>query len=125
MWEDGSKRLKRHFCMLTSACILCLGVCLFLCRMLLRQGPGAPELRTEGTVITEWRQEDASSGRIDLNTASAAELEALPGLGPTLAERIVEYRRINGRFRFPYEIMNIPGIDEKTYEALRDRLAAD
>ncbi len=125
MWEDGSKRIKKHFCLLTSAFILCLGVCMFLCRMLLRQGMGAPELRTEETVIAERRQEDASSGRIDLNTASAAELAALPGLGRTLAERIVEYRRINGRFRFPYEIKDIPGIDEKTYEALRDRLAAD
>jgi competence ComEA-like helix-hairpin-helix protein len=125
MREGGSNWVRRHFCLLTTALILCLGISLFLCRMLLRQGGSAPELRTERTVIAERKPVDASGGRVDLNTASAAELAALPGLGRTLAERIVEYRRTNGRFRFPYEIMNIPGIDEKTYEALRDRLAAD
>ena len=55
---------------------------------------------------------------LDLNTATRAELEALPGIGHTLAERVVAYREEHGAFLHPAAIMQIKGIGEKKYEAI-------
>ena len=122
MREGGSAWVLRRFCPILLACILCLGTGLFLGRMLLRRNMGALALQTQKTVIAEYTPSPAPEGCLNLNTASAGELAELPGIGPTLAERIVDYRRTNGWFRYPYELMDIPGIDEKTYTALRDRI---
>jgi len=54
------------------------------------------------------------SGAININTAGAAELEALPGVGPALAARIVAYREANGPFGSPRELLAVSGIGEKT-----------
>lgn len=55
---------------------------------------------------------------IDLNTASPAMLERLPGIGPALAARIVEHREINGPFARPRDVIRVRGIGEKTFERL-------
>lgn len=60
------------------------------------------------------------SGKINLNTASAAELETLPGIGPSFAQRILDYRTANGRFNSVEDLKNIPGIGEKTFQKLKD-----
>ena len=57
---------------------------------------------------------------IDINTASAAELEALPGIGPTTAQKIVEYREQNGPFVSTQDIINVSGIGPGTYERIKD-----
>lgn len=57
----------------------------------------------------------ALSGPLDINTADAAQLELLPGIGPTLAERIVAYREANGPFAAPQAIQNVDGIGPSTY----------
>ena len=124
MQEGRGKWILKHFCLLASVCILCLGIGLFFSRMLPQRNPGALELQTKNTVIAERNTEISAFGGLDLNTASAEELASLPGIGQVLARRIIAYRRLRGSFQYPYEIMNIPGIDEKTYEALRDRITA-
>jgi competence protein ComEA len=53
-------------------------------------------------------------GAINVNTATAAELEALPGVGPALAGRIVAYRDANGPFASPADLLSVSGIGEKT-----------
>lgn len=53
-------------------------------------------------------------GAINVNTATAAELEALPGVGPALAGRIVAYRAANGPFASPQDLLAVSGIGEKT-----------
>lgn len=58
-------------------------------------------------------------GIININTASASELEKLPGVGPARAEAIIQYRNANGGFKTPEEIMNISGIGEKTFEKMK------
>ena len=69
--------------------------------------------------------QNAAAGKIDINAASAQELSGtLPGIGDTLAQRIVEYREQNGPFRSAEEIMEVPGIGEKTFEAIRDLITA-
>ena len=55
---------------------------------------------------------------IDLNTASEAQLESLPGIGPTLAERIVAYREGTGGFSSVEEILEVYGIGSKTFEEI-------
>lgn len=56
---------------------------------------------------------------INLNTASAAELERLPGVGPVLAERIITYREENGRFRRAEHLMMVRGISDRKFRELR------
>ncbi|HEV2150099.1 MAG TPA: helix-hairpin-helix domain-containing protein, partial [Longimicrobiaceae bacterium] len=60
----------------------------------------------------------AAAGPLDLNAASAAELEALPGIGPALAGRIVAWRAEHGRFRAPEELERVPGIGKKSLARL-------
>jgi competence protein ComEA len=59
---------------------------------------------------------------VDLNTAKAAELEALPGIGSSTAARIVEYRTKNGPFKKIEELMNVQGIGEKSFLKLRSQI---
>lgn len=56
---------------------------------------------------------------VNVNTASAKELEALTGIGPALAEAIVSYRDEHGAFETPEELMNVKGIGEGKLEAFR------
>ncbi|MBI3261395.1 helix-hairpin-helix domain-containing protein [Candidatus Berkelbacteria bacterium] len=62
------------------------------------------------------------SGKININSASASELESLPSIGPKLAERIIEYRTANGSFKSIEEIINVKGIGDKTFEKFRDQI---
>jgi competence protein ComEA len=64
----------------------------------------------------------ASSAVINLNTATAPQLETLPGIGPKMAVRIVEYRQKNGSFKKIEELMNVKGIGEKAFLKLKSRL---
>ena len=57
--------------------------------------------------------------KIDLNRASRDQLEALPGIGPVLAERMLQYRQLHGGFQSPEEVKNISGIGEKKYAEIR------
>lgn len=64
----------------------------------------------------------ATETKININTASAEELTALPGIGPSYAQRIVEHREKNGPFKKVEDLLNVRGIGEKTFEKIRDRL---
>jgi competence protein ComEA len=62
--------------------------------------------------------------RIDVNRATADELERLPGIGPALARRIVDHRDANGRFRSLEELETVPGIGPRLLERIRDAARA-
>ena len=59
---------------------------------------------------------------LNLNTATPKQLESLPGVGPALARRIVEFRQKKGGFKRVEELLAIPGISENKWKALRDYL---
>jgi len=59
-------------------------------------------------------------GRVPVNTADASALQALPGVGPVLAQRIVEYRERNGPFSLVEDLLDVPGIGEAKLAALRE-----
>ena len=61
-----------------------------------------------------------SAGRVDINTATAEELDALPGIGPTAAQSIIDYRLQNGPFKAIQDIQNVPGIGPATYARIKD-----
>lgn len=56
---------------------------------------------------------------VNLNTATATQLETLPGIGPVTAQRIVEYRQKNGSFKKIEELMNVRGIGEASFLKLK------
>ncbi|WP_322521269.1 helix-hairpin-helix domain-containing protein [Guyparkeria halophila] len=60
---------------------------------------------------------------LNINQASAAELETLKGIGPVYAERIVEYRSEQGRFESVDQLADVQGIGEKTVAAIESEVA--
>lgn len=62
---------------------------------------------------------------INLNTASANELETLPGIGRGLAERIVDHRQKYGPFRRPEELIILRGISDKKFRAMRNLISVE
>ena len=64
----------------------------------------------------------AATAVVNLNTASAAELEKLPGVGAATAARIIEYRQKKGPFKKIEELMNVQGIGEKSFLKLKPQI---
>jgi comEA protein len=59
---------------------------------------------------------------VNLNSATAAQIASLPGIGPKTADLVVQYRTKNGPFKKIEEIMNVRGIGEKSFLKIKDRL---
>ncbi len=77
--------------------------------------PGAPAVAGPGAVA-----DPAAGGRVNLNTATAAQLETLPGVGPVLAQRIIEHRDRHGGFRSVSDLRQVNGIGDARYEQLKE-----
>lgn len=60
------------------------------------------------------------TGRVDINRATSEQLQTLPGIGPALAERILQHRQTHGPFRTPGDLRAVSGIGEKTFQRLAD-----
>lgn len=77
------------------------------------------------TSPANYRSASPTAQRLNLNTAPAKELEALPGIGKGLAERIVEHREKYGPFRRAEHLMMVRGISETRFRALRHLVAVE
>src|SRR5215207_138819 len=83
----------------------------------------SPILATPGPTVVAVTTE-----LININTASAAELDTLPGIGPTIAQKIIEYREQNGPFLSIEDITNVAGIgnvNSVTYERIKDLITVE
>jgi competence protein ComEA len=62
----------------------------------------------------------AAGGKVNLNTATLAQLDSLPGVGPVLAQRILDHREKNGPFRTVSDLRQVEGIGDTRYEQLKE-----
>jgi competence protein ComEA len=87
-------------------------------------GPGTPTPTPEPTAtpanVTSSQPPAASGQLVNINTATLAELDTLPRIGPAIAQRIIDYREANGPFTTIEQIMNIKGIGPATFDKLKD-----
>jgi len=67
-------------------------------------------------------KEAASQVAISINRANAEELDAIRGIGPMLAERIVKYREANGRFERLEDLVRVPGIGQAKFEKIKSQI---
>ncbi len=63
---------------------------------------------------------DSGEGKVNINTADAATLQTIPGIGPSKADRIIEYRESEGKFNEIDDIKNISAIGNKTFESIKE-----
>ena len=90
------------------------------------QNTDAKEIITTGAgsnVIYEEATKDKANTKpekININTADAAKLQTLPGIGAEMAKKIIEHRKNNGKFKTIEEFKNVPGIGESKFNALKD-----
>lgn len=67
-------------------------------------------------------EETEKEGKVNLNQADQSQLETLPGVGPSKAAAIIEYREKNGPFKVIEDLMLVSGFGEKTFEKLKDKI---
>lgn len=65
---------------------------------------------------------EVTDGKVNINSAGAAELETLPGIGEVIAQRVIEFREKQGLFKAPEDIMKVSGIGPKIYEGIKDKI---
>ena len=92
----------------------------FVIAVLLVLGMGMATTAAQESARKNTESSSASaSAPINLNTASVAQLETLPGIGRSTAERILEYRQKNGSFKKIEDLMNVRGVGEKSFLKLK------
>ena len=84
--------------------------------------PGSAAAQEKPAAASKAVARPAIAGPINVNTASASDFEGLPGIGPAMAARIVEYRQKNGPFKKLEDLMNVRGLGEKNFLKLKPQL---
>ncbi len=74
------------------------------------------------TLASAQQAKPAAAEKINLNTATAEQLQTLPGIGPALAKAIIDHRTKSGKFKKIEEIINVKGMGEKKFLLIKDRL---
>jgi len=90
-----------------------------LALLLVLSHPTAPVTSPSAYATMQEARPAAPAQSVNVNTATATQFEALPGIGPSMAQRIVAYRDKNGPFKKLEDLMNIQGIGEKSFLKLR------
>jgi competence protein ComEA len=79
-----------------------------------------PERKLDGTGARSQTKDD--KGLVNINTADEKALDSLPGVGPAMAKRIIEYRETEGAFQSIEDIKKIKGIGETKFAKLKDKI---
>ena len=80
------------------------------------------ELKSIGKLNEEIDNTTKKDNKININTATQAELEEITGIGPFLAQKIIEYRESNGKFKDIEELKNVSGIGDKKFESMKSQI---
>ena len=83
-------------------------------------GPGTPSPTAPPAATSAPTSSSSAGNKININTATAKELEALPRIGPSIAQRIVDYRTANGPFQTIEDILKVQGIGPATFAQIKD-----
>ncbi len=106
MFLVPNKEVKMTFSKIRIACVLalCLG------------------LAVSSVSVLAQKSSPVTTEKVNLNSATAEQLQSLPGIGPVIAKSIIEYRTKVGKFNRIEEIINVKGIGEKKFQKIKDRL---
>ena len=85
--------------------------------------PEKAPVAAQGAPTASGAARSLPDGMVNINTADEKELDKLPGIGPAMAKRIIEYRTENGAFQSPEEIKRVKGIGDAKYEKMKDKIA--
>ncbi len=75
---------------------------------------------SSGVVVNHEESESTQSSKVNINTATQAQLETLSGIGPSTAAKIIAYRQENGKFTKIEDIKNVSGIGDSKFEKIKD-----
>jgi comEA protein len=84
-----------------------------------------PRLGEENPPVQPPSDQPAPGKKININSADLATLDTLPGIGPVIAQRILDYRQTNGLFDRIEDIMDVPGIGQGTFEKIQDLITTE
>ena len=115
-----NRREQAVLLLVTAAFLIGIGIAYFKRAELRRQAAQNPIAVVQGTSAARLPGSAGALQPVDLNLATPRQLDGLPGIGPVLAGRIVEYRQHRGGFRNVSELRKVPGFGEKRYSALKD-----
>ena len=76
-------------------------------------------------IVEENKNSESAEGKenkVNINTASQSELDSLPGIGPSIAQRIIEYREENGNFQKIEDLQNVKGIGDAKFSNIKDNV---
>ena len=72
--------------------------------------------------IEDYKDTTGKSSTVNLNTATLEELTSLPGIGESTAQKIIDYRKQNGKFKVIEDLKNVSGIGESKFDNIKDKI---